>query len=319
MSNQTETAFQPKVSIIIPVYNGAEFMREAIDSALAQTYPNIEVIVVNDGSRDDGATREIALSYGDRIRYFEKENGGVSSALNLGIRNMTGDYFSWLSHDDAYLPDKVQASVRCLESLADRDRVIALCGSAHINVRSEVIREEEARFEYGRVYSGSEMLLHLLRSHMINMCCMLIPRGAFEECEPFHEGLRYNQDALMLYRIFAAGYRVVAHCDDHLVYYRLHANQTSKTRRDLLLHDSHAAAELIAPVFASLSTKETNFLRLYAGHQAKQACKEALNTCIRVGKETGCLGFGAVVSLRLRLLVGYARSVLKKIYHALRF
>ena len=111
MSNQTETAFQPKVSIIIPVYNGAEFMREAIDSALAQTYPHIEVIVVNDGSRDDGATREIALSYGDRIRYFEKENGGVSSALNLGIRNMTGDYFSWLSHDDAYLPDNVQASV----------------------------------------------------------------------------------------------------------------------------------------------------------------------------------------------------------------
>ena len=204
-------------------------------------------------------------------------------------------------------------------SLADRDRVIALCGSAYINVRSEVIREEEARFEYGRVYSGSEMLLHLLRSHMINMCCMLIPRETFDECESFHEGLRYNQDALMLYRIFAAGYRVVAHCDDHLVYYRLHANQTSKTRRDLLLHDSHAAAELIAPVFASLSTKETNFLRLYAGHQAKQACKEALNTCIRVGKETGRLGFGDIVALRLRLLAGYARSVLKKIYHALRF
>jgi hypothetical protein len=232
---------------------------------------------------------------------------------------MTGDYFSWLSHDDAYLPDKVQASVRYLESFSDRERVIALCSSAHINVRSEVIREETVRFERGRMYSGSEMLLHLLRSYMINMCCMLIPREAFEECEPFHEGLRYNQDVLMLYRIFAAGYRVVAHSDDHLVYYRLHANQTSKTRRDLLLHDSHAAAELIAPVFASLSTRETNFLRLYAGHQAKQACRAALDTCIRVGKETGCLGFGAVVSLRLRLLAGYARSVLKKIYHALRF
>jgi glycosyltransferase involved in cell wall biosynthesis len=211
MSNLTETPFQPKVSIVIPVYNGAEFMREAIDSALAQTYPHIEVIVVNDGSRDDGATREIALSYGDRIRYFEKENGGVSSALNLGIRNMTGDYFSWLSHDDVYLPDKVLTSVRYLESFADRERVIAFCGSSHINVRSEVIREEVERFERDRTYTGREVLRHLLVNHMMNMCCMLIPRTAFEECEPFHEGLRYNQDALMLYRIFSAGYRMVAH------------------------------------------------------------------------------------------------------------
>ena len=71
-------------------------MREAIDSALAQTYERVEVIVVNDGSTD--GTEQIALSYGERIRYFRKENGGVSSALNLGIKEMKGEYFSWLSH-----------------------------------------------------------------------------------------------------------------------------------------------------------------------------------------------------------------------------
>ena len=92
--------YDPKVSIIIPVYNGANYVSEAIDSALAQTYKNIEIIVVNDGSSDDGATEKIAKSYGDRIRYFAKENGGVSSALNFGIRQMTGEWFSWLSHDD---------------------------------------------------------------------------------------------------------------------------------------------------------------------------------------------------------------------------
>ena len=88
---------KPLVSIIIPVYNGSNFMREAIDSALAQTYPNIEILVINDGSTDN--TREIALSYGDKIRYFEKENGGVATALNLGIREMRGEYFSGLSHE----------------------------------------------------------------------------------------------------------------------------------------------------------------------------------------------------------------------------
>ena len=75
----------PKVSIIIPVYNGSNYLANAIDSALAQTYKNIEVIVVNDGSKDEGATERIALSYGDRIHYYAKSNGGVSSALNFGI------------------------------------------------------------------------------------------------------------------------------------------------------------------------------------------------------------------------------------------
>ena len=73
----------PKVSVIIPVYNGSNYMREAIDSALAQTYKNIEIIVVNDGSTDN--TEEIALSYGDKIKYYSKENGGVATALNFAI------------------------------------------------------------------------------------------------------------------------------------------------------------------------------------------------------------------------------------------
>ena len=66
--------YQPKVTIIIPVYNGSNYVAQAIDAALAQTYNNCEIIVVNDGSRDDGASEAIALSYGDKIKYFLKEN-----------------------------------------------------------------------------------------------------------------------------------------------------------------------------------------------------------------------------------------------------
>ncbi|MDR1180166.1 MAG: glycosyltransferase [Spirochaetales bacterium] len=116
--------FHPLVSIVIPVYNGANYMREAIDSALTQTYDNCEVIVVNDGSDDGGATDNIARSYGDRIRYFAKENGGVATALNLGIREMQGEYFSWLSHDDVYLPYKIERQIDFMQRFELQDAVL---------------------------------------------------------------------------------------------------------------------------------------------------------------------------------------------------
>lgn len=105
----------PLVSIVIPVYNGANYLKEAIDSALNQTYPNCEIIVVNDGSTDQGKTECIALSYGEKIRYFSKENGKVSTALNMGIREMEGQYFAWLSHDDIFYPDKIEKQVKVMQ------------------------------------------------------------------------------------------------------------------------------------------------------------------------------------------------------------
>ena len=116
MANKKEK-FNPLVSIIIPVYNGENYVAEAIDSALAQTYDNIEIIVVNDGSED--RTDEICKSYGNKIRYFKKENGGTSTALNLGIKNMNGEYFSWLSHDDKYYPNKIkrQANLDAIQNM----------------------------------------------------------------------------------------------------------------------------------------------------------------------------------------------------------
>src|SRR5688500_7068290 len=107
----SEPGLRPRVSVVIPVYNGANYLAQAIDSALAQTYPDGEVVVVDDGSTDERATERIARGYGHRIRYIRKENGGVATALNAGIEAMTGDYFSWLSHDDMYLPDKVALQV----------------------------------------------------------------------------------------------------------------------------------------------------------------------------------------------------------------
>ena len=171
--------FAPKVSIIIPVYNGSNYLKEAIDSALSQTYENIEVIVVNDGSNDNGATDQIAQGYGDKIRYLCKENGGVSSALNLGIREMTGEYFSWLSHDDKYEKGKVQNSVDYLASFKNTENLIAMCGGYYIDANSKRIKDMQFDFSKDVVYSGKEVLQYLLTHGVLDACCLLIPKQAF--------------------------------------------------------------------------------------------------------------------------------------------
>lgn len=313
------SVFTPRVSIVIPVYNGANYLREAVESALSQTYPNLEIIVVNDGSCDDGETERIALSYGDKIRYFCKENGGVSSALNLGIRNMTGDYFSWLSHDDKYEPGKVENSVRYLASFENREKLIALCGGYYINGASEKIRDMNMNLQRNVVYTGAEVNLHILRHGVLDACCLLIPKTAFEISGYFHEGLRYNQDALLWHQMFSCGYQLVADPEQRDVMYRLHKNQTSKIRRDLLLHDSLEMAKIIAPVFAMQSTGKNNLLFLYAKRNARQHCVDAVNACIRVGKQTETMTFMHIGGLKGWLFWGRIRNVAKRLYHRLVF
>src|SRR3954454_21549841 len=95
----------PLVSIIINNYNYARFLKEAIDSALNQTYPLTEVVVVDDGSSDE--SRGIIANYGNRIISVLKENGGQASALNAGVSACRGDILCFLDSDDYFYPDKV--------------------------------------------------------------------------------------------------------------------------------------------------------------------------------------------------------------------
>jgi glycosyltransferase involved in cell wall biosynthesis len=99
----------PLVSAVIPVFNGAPYVREAIDSALGQTYPAIEVVVVNDGSTDE--TSAILSGYGDRITVVEQQNRGISLARNEGIKRARGEFIAMLDHDDWWLPEKIERQV----------------------------------------------------------------------------------------------------------------------------------------------------------------------------------------------------------------
>jgi len=104
----------PLVSVVIPAYNAARFIRRAVDSALDQTWQSREIVVVNDGSTDD--TDRVLAEYGDSIRVIHKPNGGLSSARNRGIRESRGDYVAFLDADDYWLPEKLRRQVEALSN-----------------------------------------------------------------------------------------------------------------------------------------------------------------------------------------------------------
>lgn len=181
-----------RVSIVIPVYNGANFVAEAIDSALAQTYGDVEVLVVNDGSRDEGATERIARGYGDRIRYVAKPNGGVSSALNRGIAEMTGDWFCWLSHDDRFLPQKTERQLAYLREHPEA-RVVG-CDFDLIDDEGNVHGEWHSPLP--TIRTGKDVM-----GNWIFGCALMIHRDVLAASGPFNEQNRTTQDLEMWLRV----------------------------------------------------------------------------------------------------------------------
>ena len=220
----------PLVSIIIPVYNAAKYMREAIDSALAQTYPNIEVLVVNDGSNDGGETERIALSYCDQIRYFgKKKNEGVSSVLNIGIREMRGDYFSWLSHDDLYHPEKVAAQVGYLNRM-DRDDILVYTDYEFIDGDGRTIRT------LALPHISPEWFRYFIAATSdLNGCSLLIPKKCFDEVGIFETAERITQDYRMWFRM--AEKFEFHHLPQNLVKLRLHGDQVTVKLLDRMNRD----------------------------------------------------------------------------------
>lgn len=228
--------FNPLVSIVIPVYNGSNFLSEAIDSALAQTYNNVEIVVVNDGSKDDGATEKVALSYGDKIRYFSKPNGGVSSALNYGIEKMKGDYFSWLSHDDLYEPRKIEREIGELSKYEDKENTIICCADSLIDAEGTPIYYPAKRLN--GLYSGPNLFDIFFSGHLnINGCTLLIHKTAFERFGMFST-FRYIQDIECWIHFMLGG---VSFCfiPDTLNKMRVHGGQVTKQYPELYYVEMH--------------------------------------------------------------------------------
>lgn len=210
----------PKVTIAMPVYNGGHYFELALQSALAQDYDNVEIVVVNDGSTDGGETEAVAGKYASRIRYFHQENKGVAGAMNTVVANMTGDFFTWLSHDDIHLPHKVRRQVEFHARLGKRDAILI---SDYDLIDPDGKLMMTIRLPHHRML-GVPMLA--LMQGWVNGCTLFIPAAHMREFGPFDERLRHTQDYKLWNKMLVR--HDFFHQPEVLIQYRLHPGQDSQ-------------------------------------------------------------------------------------------
>jgi len=182
----------PLVSIVIPVYNGEKYVHEAIDSVLAQTYPHIELIVVNDGATD--RTPDILNSYKERICIINKENGGVATALNAGIQNAKGEYIGWLSHDDLFLPKKIESQIRFL--LTHPNFEICYSDYAISGPDGNIIKNVNTAW-----YPRDQIIKHMFGGVYIHGSTIFLRKSCFDVVGLFNREYPNTQDVDMWIRL----------------------------------------------------------------------------------------------------------------------
>jgi hypothetical protein len=213
------------VSIIIPVYNGSNFLDSAIRSALSQTHDDCEIIVVNDGSNDLGATQKIIDSYGDRILPLVKENGGVATALNLGIASANGSHLLWLSHDDVLTVTAVEDLVQTAE-LSNSFGAAIVYGAWHtIDEKGNLTGEIKAEKSLSLNFQNSPHLPILFS--LVHGCSLLIPTELIRRMGGFDVSLPTTQDYDLFWRMFPE--TRLLHCSRNTLYQRNHSLQGSNS------------------------------------------------------------------------------------------
>lgn len=183
------------VSIIVPSYNAARYIKEAVDSALAQTYQNIEILVIDDGSTDE--IKKVLESYiaAGKINYHYQQNKGLSAARNIGIKMAKGEYIALLDADDIFLPNKIEEQIKFLEENLDCD--VCYCDLYHFWDEEP---EKLLKLNY-KYYSGADVLPGLLEKSFIAPLTVVIRKSVFNRFGFFDENLKRSEDLDFWFRL----------------------------------------------------------------------------------------------------------------------
>ena len=200
---------EPLVSVIVPCYKQAHFLRGAVQSVLTQTYPLVEAIVVNDGSPDE--TAAVAAGFGSRIRYVEQANGGLAAARNAGLRHATGELVNFLDADDYLLPTMLEHVVRA--AAAHPEAAVFHTAMRYIDLAGNVSAEEPPRLH-------GDPFHELLQGNFIPPNCFVLRRSALADVGTFDPQANPCEDWDLWLRLAERGFRFMAVPEARGVYRR---------------------------------------------------------------------------------------------------
>ena len=305
----------PLVSVVIPAYNCAPYLARAINSALGQTYPNIECIVVDDGSTDE--TAEVIRSFGTRIRSIRQANAGASAARNAGIAAATGRYIAFLDADDYWLTTKISNQIQVFR--AHPDLVLVSCGFAWERPHEQQSQRPHAAppFQADRV-TVFHTLTQLLRNPYLGTPTVVVEADAVKRIGGFDPSLPVAEDIDLYFRLCTD--RPYAFLDQPLARFQLRYGSLTTSVRgyadNLLVFDrlESALPELDASDQALLQSRR---LAVYQGWISDLLMRGAGSEARRVLKQSRQLGLlPHYRSLYLKSLIAPVMRPLRRVWRA---
>lgn len=221
-----------RVSVIIPAHNAEPFIRESVDSALAQTHRDVEVIVVDDDSTDD--TPRILREYGNRITVLHQRNGSAAMSRNAGAKIASGDWLALLDADDLWEPTKLE------RQLAITTSTCSYTNRTNFGSRGDV---PELQSDVTAMYDGDVFRPLLLQNFMTNSSVM-VRRHVFERLGGFSTQLKNAEDWDLWLRI--AEHHRVSYCKEPLIRYRFHAGGKSRNHQAMAVARRAVVARALA-------------------------------------------------------------------------
>lgn len=297
------TAGDSRISIVVAVYNGEAYLKEALQSALAQTRPAAEIIVVDDGSTDRSA--EIARDCG--VTVIQQANAGLSAARNTGLQASTGDYLVFLDDDDRLLPDTLAINAAHL----DADQSLGFVGGRSTIIRADGTRTGDIKGADSSVPCSYRTLLE--GAAFVPPSSVMFRRKAVLDIDGFDPALRSGNEDLDVYLKVARHWPVLRH-DEVLVEYRRHDNNLSSNSLGLL-SSVHSLLEAQRPhcaddptLLAAIEHGKRNWVAIYGPGLVGKAVGD-----LRRGKTRRALqGFALALRLYPQGFYRYAAHKLGK-------
>lgn len=218
-----------KVSVIIPAYNCEHYIKDTVESVLSQTYEDIELIIIDDGSTD--RTREIVKRFGSKVEYvYQDKNVGPSATRNRGIEQAKGKYIAFLDHDDVWMPNKIEEQIKLLENNKD----IALVYSNGCSINSSGVQVSSTLFDIAKPHRGFAFE-ELILDNFIPTSSVIVRKQILNEVGGFNERFLISQDFDLYLRI--AEDHEIDFVDALLFKRRIYPDSASNKKRKVLLDD----------------------------------------------------------------------------------